>query len=100
MSQRWNNKKRPQKQKIEELKYPTEDFFAQKGKKEGNKEAMEVVKTVGKKKLNFRELPSKEARILKVLDPGAKVTVLEDGAEWSKVRRGNLVGYVMTEFIE
>lgn len=89
-------KKDVKQQKVEEVKYPAEEFFADKGPKTGP----EVLKKVGPSKLNFRALPSKDAKVLSILDPGDVVTVVEDGAEWSKVIHNSVTGYVMTKFIE
>ena len=49
-----------------------------------------------KVKLNVREAPSKESKIVKVLEPGEAVDILEVENEWVKIQDG----YCMKEFLE
>ena len=49
-----------------------------------------------KVKLNVREAPSKESKIVKVLEPGEAVDVLEVENEWVKIQDG----YCMKEFLK
>lgn len=50
--------------------------------------------------LNLRETPSKEARVLRVLEPGEKISV-DNAAEvpegWKALQAG---GFVMSEFLK
>ena len=48
--------------------------------------------------LNVRVEPSVEAGIAGKLEKGDRATVLEAGAEWTKIESGNLVGYVSNQF--
>lgn len=47
-------------------------------------------------KLNVREAPSKESKIIKVLEPGEVVDILEIENEWVKIQDG----YCMKEFLK
>lgn len=48
--------------------------------------------------LNVRVEPNKEAAIAGKLEKGDRGTVLEKGAEWTKIQSGQLVGYVSNEY--
>ena len=47
-------------------------------------------------KLNVRETPSKESKIIKVLESGEEVGILEVENEWVRIQDG----YCMKEFLE
>lgn len=47
-------------------------------------------------KLNVRETPSKESKIIKVLEPGEVVDILEIENEWVRIQDG----YCMKEFLK
>ena len=47
-------------------------------------------------KLNVRETPSKKSKIIKVLEPGEVVDILEVENEWVRIQDG----YCMKEFLE
>ena len=47
-------------------------------------------------KLNVRETPSKKSKIVKVLEPGEVVDILEVENEWVRIQDG----YCMKEFLE
>ena len=47
-----------------------------------------------------RKTASTEAKIVTVLYPGNDVEVLSSEGEWTKVKRGDYVGYVKTEFLQ
>lgn len=49
--------------------------------------------------LNLRELPGSTYRVLTAIPRNAKVTVLENGAEWCFVSYGGYTGYVMTRYL-
>lgn len=49
--------------------------------------------------LNVRAEANKDSELLGKLYPGDGGEVLERGASWSKIKSGNLVGYVKNEFI-
>ena len=49
-----------------------------------------------KVKINVREAPSKESKIVKVLEPWEAVDILEVENEWVKIQDG----YCMKEFLE
>lgn len=49
--------------------------------------------------LNLRETASGDARVLMSIPRGAEVAVLERGGEWSRVRYGQLTGYVMSRYL-
>lgn len=94
------------KQTVEEKKYPAEEFFEEKGPKETKKNDKSTVeKAVNKSvRLNLRNVPSVEGAVIKILEPGTKLSVLDEGPEWSNVELGDgdkkVKGYVMTKFIE
>ena len=48
--------------------------------------------------LNVRVEPSIEAGIAGKLEKGDRATVLEVGAEWTKIESGNLIGYVSNPY--
>lgn len=48
--------------------------------------------------VNVRVEPSTESAIAGRLEKGDRATVLETGAEWTKIQSGNLVGYVSTQY--
>ena len=48
--------------------------------------------------LNVRVEPNVEADIAGKLEKGDRATVLEIGAEWTKIESGNLIGYVSNEY--
>lgn len=51
--------------------------------------------------VNFRSAPSKEnSTVYQRLYSGTTVTVLTPGDEWTQVRYGNTVGYMMTAFLK
>lgn len=51
--------------------------------------------------VNLRSAPSKETgNIYQRIYSGAQVTVLTPGDEWTQVRHGNTVGYMMTWFLK
>lgn len=50
-------------------------------------------------RLNVRKSASTSAGIAGTLAHGAKVTVLETSGSWSRIRSGNLTGYVMSSFL-
>lgn len=106
-----------QNTKVEEVKYPVEDFMADKkaSEPEETKEPevpaddIDVKTAVIKngKKLNLRTNKTKKASVLAVLDPDTKLTVLnyDPEAEWTQVTAVNDdafgdLAFVMTEFIE
>lgn len=47
-------------------------------------------------KLNVRETPSKKSKIIKVLEPGEVVDILEIENEWVRIQDG----YCMKEFLK
>ena len=47
-----------------------------------------------------RKEATTESKILVVLYPGNDVEVLGQDGEWSKIKRGDIIGYVKTEFIK
>lgn len=51
-----------------------------------------------KEYLNVRVEPSQEAGLAGKLKKGDRATVLETGAEWTKIQSGNLVGYVSNKY--
>ena len=48
--------------------------------------------------VNVRVEPSTDAAIAGKLEKGDRGTVLEKGAEWTKIQSGNLVGYVSNQY--
>ncbi len=50
--------------------------------------------------LNVREKPDPEALIIARFSPGTTGYVLEQGAEWSLVRSGDVTGYVSNEYLD
>lgn len=48
--------------------------------------------------VNVRVEPSTEAAIAGKLEKGDRAAVLEKGAEWTKIKSGNLVGYVSNQY--
>lgn len=51
-----------------------------------------------KEYLNVRVEPNQEAGLAGKLKKGDRATVLEKGAEWTKIQSGNLVGYVSNKY--
>lgn len=51
-----------------------------------------------KEYLNVRVEPNQEADVAGKLKKGDRATVLETGAEWTKIQSGNLVGYVSNKY--
>lgn len=51
-----------------------------------------------KEYLNVRVEPNQEADLAGKLAKGDRATVLETGAEWTKIQSGNLVGYVSNQY--
>lgn len=51
-----------------------------------------------KEYVNVRVEPSTESAIAGKLEKGDRATVLEKGAEWTKIQSGNLVGYVSNQY--
>lgn len=116
-----------QNTKVEEVKYPVEDFMADKkaSESEVNNETVKEPEETKKpevpaddidvktavikngKKLNLRTNKTKNASVLAVLGPDTKLTVLnyDPEAEWTQVTAVNDdvfgdLAFVMTEFIE
>ena len=57
----------------------------------------QITKTaIVKVKLNIREAPSKKSKIIKVLESGEVVDILEVENEWVRIQDG----YCMKEFLE
>ena len=80
------------KQKVEEVKYPAEEFFPEKDS---------MTMKVKADKLNFRTRPSKSPHnILRILNKGDEVKVLNKRPDWTKIQFESVTGYVMTEFLE
>ncbi len=51
-------------------------------------------------KVNFREAPSLEASVIRQLNPGTSVEVVEpDSNGWTKVSAGGEIGYIKSEFL-
>lgn len=111
MANKTNRKNVKQTTKVEEVKYPVEDFVADKkaSEAETKEEDIDVKSAVIKnnKRLNLRTNKSKSAGILAVLEPNTKLTVVnyDPKAEWTQVTAINDdafgdPAYVMTEFIE
>ena len=48
--------------------------------------------------VNVRVEPNAEAALAGRLEKGDRATVLEQGAEWTKIQSGNLVGYVNNQY--
>lgn len=59
-----------------------------------------TVRTRNKGDLNFREGPSKDTKRLSMIPFGAKVEVLEQGEEWTKITYRDVEGYVMTTYLD
>ena len=49
-------------------------------------------------RLRIRKEPNAEADVVGMLEKGARATVLEKGEEWTKIKSGNVEGYVSNEF--
>lgn len=58
-----------------------------------------TVRTRNKGDLNFREGPSKDTKRISMIPYGAKLKVLEQGEEWTKVVYREKEGYVMTRYL-
>ncbi|MBR5349359.1 MAG: SH3 domain-containing protein [Lachnospiraceae bacterium] len=50
-------------------------------------------------KLNFREKPSKDGTVIKILDRAVKVRVTAFGENWSRIVIGDQEGYVASQFL-
>ena len=49
--------------------------------------------------VNFRKSPSKAGALIEKIKCGEVVEVLQYGAEWTKIKWHNRIGYMMTEFL-
>ena len=49
--------------------------------------------------VNLRSAATRSSDVLDLLVTGTKVTVLDKGSEWTKIRVGNLEGYIMSTFL-
>lgn len=49
-------------------------------------------------RLRIRKEPNAEAEVVGVLEKGARATVIEKGDAWTKIKSGNVEGYVSNEF--
>ncbi len=78
-------------EEVEEEKEPTAEELLQ---QEWQNYMMPNVKEY----LNVRVEPSQEAGLAGKLKKGDRATVLETGAEWTKIQSGNLVGYVSNKY--
>lgn len=78
-------------EEVEEEKEPTAEELLQ---QEWQNYMMPNVKEY----LNVRVEPSQEAGLAGKLKKGDCATVLETGAEWTKIQSGNLVGYVSNKY--
>jgi uncharacterized protein YgiM (DUF1202 family) len=58
-----------------------------------------IVRTQGGR-LNVREQPSTESRVLGQLQNGARVTVTGQDGNWYLIRYNGLVGYVFGQYLE
>ena len=76
---------------VEEEKEPTAEELLQ---QEWQNYMMPNVKEY----LNVRVEPNQEAGLAGKLEKGDRATVLETGAEWTKIQSGNLVGYVSNKY--
>ncbi len=56
-------------------------------------------KYVAIKRLNLRTSPSTKSKVIRVLQKGEKVLVIEEGVEWSKVKYSGKLGYVATKYL-
>lgn len=50
-------------------------------------------------RLHLREKPDQESRSLAKFYNGTPVQILKNGKEWTKVRIGNMTGYMMTKYL-
>lgn len=63
-------------------------------------EEKEQFAIVSCEKLYFRKQPEKEvSNVIKVLNKGDSVVVLDDNPEWTKVKVDSQVGYCMSQFL-
>lgn len=63
-------------------------------------EKLELFKVVSKSRLNVRNKPSTNSRIIGVLQPESLIEVFSKTEYWAKIRYNNNIGYISTKYIE
>lgn len=59
-----------------------------------------IVTATSGKTVNMRERPSMDAPLVKQIEIGETVTVIDAVAEWSKATYGSYTGYIMTKYLD
>lgn len=83
---------------------PSDDTEVEDVEQEPTKEELEQQEWLNymmpnvKTTLNMRAGASADAEIVGILEKGDRATILEKGEEWSKVKSGNVEGYVKNEY--
>lgn len=54
----------------------------------------------GAKKVNMREMPNVEAKVLTVLSMGTKVEFIRDLGNWAKVKHNDQDGFMMKQYLK
>ena len=54
----------------------------------------------GAPRVNLREKPYKDAKVLKVVDNGSKFTLLEEHPGWYKISDDTITGYMMSQYLK
>lgn len=93
--------KKPEESKVDE---PVQEVEEAAPKEEVKEEKPEVIYhkaiVANANKVNFREQPNKDAKVLAILPAGANVRFVEYGSEWTKIEFDNKTGYMMTKFLK
>lgn len=83
----------------EYLPKPEEEVQEELGKPE---EPMTIVEVVGAPRVNLREAPNKDAKVLKVYNSGSKFTMIDEQNGWYKITDGTIAGtgYMMKQYLK
>lgn len=63
-------------------------------------EKLELFKVVSESRLNVRNKPSTNSRIIGALQPKSLIEVFSKTEYWAKIRYNNNIGYISTQYIE
>lgn len=67
-----------------------------------SEEPMIIVEVVGAPRVNLREAPNKDAKVLKVYNSGSKFTMINEQNGWYKITDGTIAGtgYMMSQYLK
>lgn len=84
-----------EEEKVEEA--PTEEAIERDFEQEVGKTYAIVA---GAKKVNMRENPNKEAKVLTVLSIGTKVELIDEIGNWAEIKYNDEDGFMMKQFLK